>query len=62
MPHDDTIAELFARSGTDPEGLTRHDVERLILFYRENRNNYKQTGTPAVKADKARPTLDDLGL
>jgi hypothetical protein len=61
MP-EDTIAELFARSGTNPDTLTRADLDRLIDFYRENRKNYKQTGTPAVKADKARPTLEELGL
>lgn len=61
MP-DDTIAELFARSGKFPDTLTRADIDQLIDHYRANRKNHKQTGAPAVKADKARPTLEELGL
>jgi hypothetical protein len=58
----ETIAELFARSGKDPESLSADDLDRLIDFYRDNRKNFKTAGVAAPKADKPKPSLDELGL
>lgn len=63
MPSDpienSTIAELLAR---DPFKLTQLDLDQIITYYREKRLLFKQTGKGAPRAEKARPSLDDLGL
>lgn len=59
----ETVATLFGRAGTSPTSMIHGDFTKLINFYRENRTKYKNSGTAAVRPDKARPTsLDDLGL
>lgn len=59
----ETMATLFGRAGTAPTSMLYGDFTKLINYYRENRTKYKNSGTAAVRPDKARPTsLDDLGI
>lgn len=59
------MAELFA---TDPEKLTRENIDDLIVKYREARQQFilgaKQAGNPKkIKAESPKITnLDDLDL
>jgi hypothetical protein len=56
---EDTIAILFAR---DPLNIKKGDVEAVIEYQRQAREQYKQSGGKKTTATKVVADLGDLGL
>jgi hypothetical protein len=58
-PSIDTISILLAR---DPFTLSKLDIDAIIEYYSARRKDFALSGKSAPRAEKARPTLDELGL
>jgi hypothetical protein len=56
---EDTIAELFRR---DPLSYKEGDVEAVIEYQRQAREQYKQSGGKKTTTTKVVADLGDLGL